>query len=125
MSSELECSTHHNRKRTLWGVVLIAVGVLFLLDRMDIYQVSEIWRLWPFVIAVAGLVEILSATRLRHVTRGLLNIVLGLWFYAAIENLWGWTFGNSWPILMIVFGISVVLNGLVEHFQKTKTESLQ
>jgi hypothetical protein len=125
MLNELARGTHHDRKRILWGVVLIVVGGLFLVDRMDIYAVGEIWRFWPFVIAIAGLVEVLSATRFRHVTRGLLNIVLGIWLYAAIENLWGWSFRNSWPVLMIAFGITVVLNGLVEHFQKSKTESLQ
>jgi hypothetical protein len=128
MSSQLDRGTHHDRKRILWGVILIAAGGLFLVDRMDMYNVDWRfygWHIWPIFIAIAGLVDVLSATRFRHVSRGLLHIVLGLWLYVVIGNLWGWTFGNSWPVLMIAFGFSVVLNGLVEYFQKLKTESLQ
>ena len=107
----------------LWGVILIGAGCLFLVDRMDIYEVGEIWRFWPAIIAMAGVVEILSATRFKHVSSGFLNIVVGFWLYASIENLWGCTFGNSWPILMIAFGITVAMNGLADHIRKSKTES--
>jgi hypothetical protein len=104
----------------LWGFVLIGAGVLFLLDRMDIYEVSEIWRFWPAFIALAGAIEILSARRVQDVTRGMMNIVVGFWLYASIENLWGLTFGNSWPILMIAFGITVLINGFSD---RSKTSS--
>jgi len=116
---------HRPRKRVLWGVILIGAGCLFLIDRMDIYEVGEIWRFWPAIIALAGLIEILSAARVKHVTRGFLNIMAGIWLYASIENLWGWTFGNSWPVMMIAFGIAVTVNGLADHIRKSKMESLQ
>jgi hypothetical protein len=128
MSSELERGIHHNRKHIVWGVILVAAGCLFLVDRMDIFALDWRfygWHLWPILIAIVGLVDVLSATRFRHVSKGLLQIVIGLWLYAVIENLWGWTFGNSWPVIMIAFGASMTLNGLVEYFQKSKTESLQ
>ncbi|HSY29237.1 MAG TPA: DUF5668 domain-containing protein [Burkholderiaceae bacterium] len=123
MSEYLENGEQRPRKRMLWGMILIGAGCLFLVDRMDIYEVGEIWRFWPAVIALAGVVEILSATRFKHVTSGFLNIVAGFWLYASIENLWGWTFGNSWPILMIAFGITVAMNGLVDQAKKSKAGS--
>jgi len=122
MSEYLKNGEHRPRKRMLWGVILIGAGCLFLVDRMDIYEVDEIWRFWPAIIAMAGVVEILSATRFKHVTSGFFNIVLGFWLYASMENLWGWTLGNSWPILMISFGITVAMNGLADQIQKSKTE---
>jgi hypothetical protein len=125
MSRYMDNGEYRPRKRLLWGMILIGAGCLFLLDRMDIYEVDEIWRYWPALIALAGLVEILSATCIKHVTHGFLNIVIGCWLYASIENLWGLTFGNSWPILMIAFGITVAVNGLTDQIQKSKTESLK
>lgn len=115
MNNHLNSGDGHSRKRMLWGIVLIVAGCLFLLDRMDIYEVSDIWRYWPIVISLAGLIEILSARSMRDVTRGTMNIVVGVWMYACIEGLWGLDFGNSWPILVIAFGANVFMTGVADR----------
>jgi uncharacterized membrane protein HdeD (DUF308 family) len=107
------------RKRILWGITLIVAGVLFLLDRMDIYDVGDIWHFWPVMMSIAGLIEVLTARSMRDVTRGAMNIVIGMWLYACIEDVWGFNFANSWPILLIAFGINVFLNGIVERNRKS------
>lgn len=118
MNKNWNGSDQYPRKRVLWGVILIAAGCMFLLDRMDIYEIGDIWRYWPAVISIAGLIEILTARGMRDISRGTMNVVVGLWLYACIENIWGLTFGNSWPVLMITFGIGVFLNGIADRNQK-------
>ena len=106
-------------KHVLWGIVLIAAGCLFLLDRMDLYEVEDIWRYWPIVISIAGVIEMVSARNIRGVTAGLMNIVVGVWLYACIEDLWGLNFGNSWPVLVIAFGVNVFITGIFGRSNKS------
>jgi len=105
-------SKRHARQRILWGLILIAFGCLFLLERMDIVEISGLWHFWPLFIVLTGAVEVLSATRVKHVTRGLNQMVIGGWLFVCIENIWGLTFGNSWPLLLICFGIAITTEGL-------------
>ncbi|HEY8026125.1 MAG TPA: DUF5668 domain-containing protein [Burkholderiaceae bacterium] len=115
----------HARKRILWGLIMIAAGCLFLLERMDILEISGLWHFWPLIVAVIGAVEVLSATRARHVIRGLNQVMIGMWLFACMENLWGFNFGNSWPVLLIGCGVTIAAEGLVAGIKKTDKESLQ
>ncbi len=101
------------RKHLVWGVTLIAVGFIFLCDRLDIIDmdVRAIWHLWPVVIAVYGVSDIVFARRPAHVLKGFFNIALAFWLYACLEHLWGWTFSSTWPMILIAYGAHILLRG--------------
>ncbi len=50
-----------DRKSIFWGIFLIAVGLIFLANNLNIlnidwyYIVSNIWQLWPLLMVVGGL----------------------------------------------------------------------
>jgi len=47
--------SHHRRKDPLvWGLILIAVGALFFLEKLDIRIWDTVWRLWPLILIVWG-----------------------------------------------------------------------
>ncbi len=111
-------SKRHARKRIIWGLVLVALGVTFLLQQFDVLDLAMSWRFWPLILLVSGLVDVLSATRWKHIAEGLNQVVIGFWLFACIEHLWGMTFTNGWPVLLIGFGITIVLGGLPDCVQK-------
>jgi hypothetical protein len=46
-----------NRKKSgslVWGIILIVVGVLFLLDQLDIDVWDAVWRFWPVILIIWG-----------------------------------------------------------------------
>src|ERR1700678_3401739 len=102
----------HARKRILWGLILVCAGCIFLLDRMDVLDMAEFWRFWPIVILLSGLVDVLAATTWKHIAEGLNQAVGGIWLFACFEHVWGFTFGNSWPVLLIGFGVTVMVGAL-------------
>jgi uncharacterized membrane protein HdeD (DUF308 family) len=108
----------HARKRILWGLVLVALGVLFLIRQFSDLDLAMLWRFWPLFLLVSGLIDVLSATRWKHIAGGLSQLVAGLWLFACIDHLWGFTFGNSWPVLMIGFGATIALGGMTDREQK-------
>ena len=42
------------RAQTYWAVILIAVGVLFLLDNFRIVRIGELLRFWPLILIALG-----------------------------------------------------------------------
>ena len=59
MSTE---TSYESRKQLMWGLALIAFGVAILLDRLDMFEINDIWHYWPLllVIAIIPLSEALS-----------------------------------------------------------------
>lgn len=107
----------HARKRIFWGLILVGLGVMFLIERFDFLELAMMWRFWPLVLLMAGLVDVLTATRWRHIGEGMNQIVIGFWIFACLERLWGFTWSNSWPVLLIGIGVSVVLGAMPDNSQ--------
>lgn len=111
MSQDTEMQQLGQNKNLIFGVIMIIVGGIFLLDRMDYLDVSELWHYWPAFIALSGAIKILSAKHASHIVHGCVEIFIAFWLYASIEHLWGWSFHTSWPILLIALGISTIARG--------------
>jgi hypothetical protein len=46
-----------NKKRTdslVWGIILIVVGAIFLLQQFDLDIFDQVWRFWPVILIVWG-----------------------------------------------------------------------
>ena len=97
------------RKQIMWGLVLIALGVIFLLDRMNMVEAESLWHYWPLVMVVAGINQTIGYPSARQFRNGLWTIFTGLWLFAVFENLFGLTFRNSWPLFLLMWGVLMVL----------------
>ena len=40
-----------------WGVILIASGVIFLLEKFDVDAWDYVWKFWPVILIVWGAIE--------------------------------------------------------------------
>jgi uncharacterized membrane protein HdeD (DUF308 family) len=101
--------SYTTRKQIMWGLVLIALGVIFLLDRMDIVEAETLWHYWPLLMVVAGINQTIGYPSARQFRNGLWTIFTGLWLFAVFENLFGLTFRNSWPLFLLMGGVLMVL----------------
>lgn len=101
------------RKQMLWGLVLIALGILFLLDRMAVVEVYSLWHYWPLLLAVSGVIQLISYTNLRECRHGVWSVFIGLWLFACFEHVFGLSFRNSWPLFLLMWGLEMVLSPLI------------
>ena len=109
------------RKQIMWGVVLIAVGVIFLLDRMEIVDLRSLWHYWPLLIVAAGINQTIGYPSAREFSNGLWTVFIGLWLFAVFEGYFGLTFRNSWPLFLLMWGVQMVLAPVVQRrFPQTK-----
>ena len=106
MSTE---NSYTTRKQMMWGLVLIALGIIFLLDRMDILDASTVWHYWPLLLVVVGINQTIGYPSAREFRSGLWTIFIGLWLFAVFEGMFGLTFRNSWPLVLLMAGTQLVL----------------
>ncbi|HEX9371557.1 MAG TPA: hypothetical protein VF897_11145 [Roseiflexaceae bacterium] len=113
---------HHGRRaesgRFAWsgGVVLIALGGIFLLQNMGILEMTANW--WAIFLLLPALLSAITAWRIYRdagrmtpAATGALTGSLVLGFLAAmfLLNL-SWTV--FWPMFLLIAGASALLNGL-------------
>ena len=58
-----EESKIHQRRRSLFGIILIVLGVLFLLGSLNLFSWFHWGYLWPLILVAVGLIIIFSARR--------------------------------------------------------------
>jgi hypothetical protein len=94
------------------GLLLIAIGVVFLLDQFRVTDFHETFRhYWPMILVLFGMVDLFQR---KSVWRGLWMIAVGVWLQATVLHLFGLTFRNSWPLLLIVLGAGMTLRAFLD-----------
>jgi hypothetical protein len=95
------------------GFILLALGVVFLLDNFDVIYIGEpVSHFWPLIVVAIGLAKILQAESPRDRRMGFAWIYFGLWLLVSVLHMFGLTFHNSWPLLLIGFGINGIWKAL-------------
>jgi hypothetical protein len=112
MNSE---ASYHLRRQVLWGLVLVGLGVAFLLDQMDVFDIRSLWHYAPLLLVVVGINQTIGYPSAREFSNGLWTVFIGLWLFAVLEGLWGLTFGNSWPLFIIISGVTMAIRPIAER----------
>jgi 4-hydroxybenzoate polyprenyltransferase len=103
---------------TAWvgGVILIVLGVIFLLQSMRGFYLNNWWALFILIPAVGSFADAWNRYRQdgrlsRRVRGGLISGCVFLLITAAF--LFNWNWGLVLPVLLIVWGITLLLNSLL------------
>jgi uncharacterized membrane protein HdeD (DUF308 family) len=51
---------HRKRDSLFWGILLIAAGVIFLLEKLDVHAWDYVWKFWPVILIVWGASKLLA-----------------------------------------------------------------
>lgn len=104
----------------MWGLAVMAVGTAFLLERNELFDISDLWHYWPLLLVLGGINQMIGYPSAKHFCDGLWSVLVGLWLFACFEHLYGMTFRGTWPFLVIALGVTMVLKPLMaaSHSQK-------
>lgn len=112
-----------SQARVVFGLVVMLVGTLLLLDRLDWWGVRlPNWGnvpIWPWMLIVLGLVRLSDrSTDARRCMRARRSAVwllfIGAWGLLNEYRLFGLHYGHSWPILLIGVGALIVWRSMDE-----------
>ena len=108
-------ASYHLRRQVLWGLLLVGLGLAFLLDQMNIVEIESLWHYAPLLLVVIGINQTIGYPSGREFASGLWTAFIGLWLFAVVEGLFGLTFANSWPLFIIISGITMAVRPIAER----------
>lgn len=85
------------------GLILVAIGALFLLDNLHIVHVSTWFAYWPVILIAFGLVKLVDSTFPGGRIAGGVLMAVGAAFLA--DNLGYIRIDQMWPLLLIAAGL--------------------
>jgi hypothetical protein len=100
--------------KLVMGVLFVAFGLMFLLDRLFWVDAWEALRFWPLLLIAYGVVRILfpSAGRCRRSSRlgGFWPLLIGVVFLADMLDVM--PLHDSWPLFVVGVGVLMVLRAM-------------
>lgn len=92
------------------GVGFIIVGTLFLLKTFNILPFEWHWYFYAIAVFVGiGIVQIVQLHKPRKIVEGVISLVMAAWFYLSFSGVWGLSPTTTWPIVLILGGLSIML----------------
>ncbi len=87
------------------GLILAAVGTIFLLDHMGVLRTESLWKYWPLLFIAFGLIKLFNE---RDRVLGIGFILAGLLLQLHELGRIGLSWGIIWPILLIFAGLVII-----------------
>lgn len=121
-----ECTTiRGNAGRLALGLVVIAIGVLFTLDRLGYVDAGDFWEYWPVILIAIGIGRVVQPRGTHERGFGVVLILFGVWFLLSNLDVIHYTFGDVWPILVVVLGVMMVWRAITGPFFETPRRRLK
>ncbi len=94
--------------------MLLAVGLVFLLDNLDLVESGTILRFWPLILLVAGLKNLIAAQDRGSAVSGTLPAAVGALLLLNALNLIDVDLRDFWPVILVPIGIRTLMESDVE-----------
>ena len=88
------------------GVLMIAIGLIFLADRLTIFPHMSLGRLWPLILIALGVGKLASGDGDGRRTGGVWLIFLGGLFL--LHTFHVLTLATTWPLFIVAGGLSIL-----------------
>ncbi len=99
------------RRSLLPGIILIAVGLIFLLQKFGCFYFT--WdTIWPIFLVIPGLAMIIGSFRkgaAGTIFPGVVIFLIGILFFAVnYDFFWYYNFEELWPLFIVIVGIAFI-----------------
>ena len=111
-----------HRGSLIFGALIILAGALLLLANFGFLSLHPYWQYWPLILVALALSKIAFPQKRKDFAEGVWLLTLGVWLQLSILRLYGLTFANSWPILLVGFGIHMMLKPATHHRENNSVE---
>jgi predicted membrane protein len=88
------------------GLIIIAVGVVFMLDNMDIIYAGDFLRYWPALLIAFGIAKVSQSSKNSGQIFGWILILIGALKLLDVLNFINFRIWDWWPIIFIVIGLN-------------------
>ena len=97
------------------GVVIIALGVILLLNQFGLLPRGIVLHFWPAVLIVAGIIKLVAGNNRGDRVVGAILIGVGAVWQTNALGLTHITWGQAWPVFIILVGVLFILHSMSDH----------
>src|ERR1039457_1280657 len=101
---------HMGTSHIAGGLILVAIGVLFLLGNLNIVHGTYWIAYWPVILIVIGLVQLVDSTSSSGRVGGGIMLVVGGLFLADNLGYINFPIWDLWPLILIGVGLMMLWN---------------
>lgn len=99
------------RPNIVFGLIVMAVGLMFLMHNLGVDYFEEFWNFWPVLLILLGLSRSFSG-RADERTFGWVATFMGLVFFAQFTLGFDVSMETFWPGILIIVGLSIVMRAI-------------
>jgi predicted membrane protein len=96
----------------LVSLIIVAVGVVLLLDNFGLVESGRILRLWPAILVLIGLKNIFETRDRNGAVGGALMAGIGGLMLLNTLNIIDFRLRDLWPLFLIVFGFQMLMRSI-------------
>ena len=113
-----------HRDALVWGLVLIAVGVTFLLMNSGVWPNDTLRHWWPVLVIISGLGSLASVRGPKGVGGAVTTTAMGCWLLVATNSWYGLGWSQSWPLVFVAMGLGTLTEAIVARFWRDSEENV-
>lgn len=88
------------------GLIIIAVGIVFMLDNMDIIYAGDFLRYWPVLLIIFGIAKVSQSSKNSGQIFGWILILIGALKLLDVMDFINFRIWDWWPIIFIIIGLN-------------------
>jgi len=119
----MECKRSMSGPNLWLAIVLIALGVLFLLDNLVEVPIDNVWQFWPIILIAIGVTRFTSSSS-RDRSSAIFLIGIGVILLLLNTDILHWSdIRKFWPVILILIGLSIIYGRYRRHSESSGSEA--
>jgi hypothetical protein len=106
---------HRRVTAAIFGVILIGLGTIFMLDNLGYVDAFRIWEYWPVVLIGFGLASLIAPKDAGDPAGGAVMTAVGTFFLLRKLDVIDWRLRDVWPMFLVLAGVALVARALTER----------
>jgi hypothetical protein len=112
----LETRERHKRATAaVFGVILIGLGAMFLLQNFGVVDAGRPGDWWPVIVIGFGISSVIAPKDPGDAATGVAVAALGAFFLLRNFDVIHWRFQDIWPAFLVLAGISMIARAVAER----------
>jgi hypothetical protein len=112
----LETRERHKRATAaVFGVILIGLGAMFLLQNFGVVDAGRPGDWWPVILIGFGVSSLVAPKDPGDGATGVAVAALGVFFLLRNFGIIDWRFQDIWPAFLVLAGISLIARAVAER----------
>ncbi len=112
----IEAKERHKRATAaVFGVLLIGLGVIFLLQNFGLVEAGRPDQWWPLIVIGFGVSSLVAPKDAGDASAGLVALAVGGFFLLRNFDVIDWRFQDIWPAFLVLAGISLIARSVAER----------